>query len=91
MLGRLNGAGFIHLLQTGEFTPHFSSLHLDTLDLTLKILKLGSLVIVLVSLGDCFLAETTSLEVLLIKHALGAGKLIIQVKVLLGPNNKKLC
>ena len=90
LLSSFSGASFVHLLKTSKFTPHLSSLDLDALDLTLEILQLRSLVIVLVSLGDCFFAKATSLEVLLIKHALGASKLIVQVKVLLGPNKTRI-
>lgn len=50
-------------------------------------MELSTLVVVLVTLGNSFFSETSSLEVLLVKHALRAGKLVVQVQVLLGPIN----
>jgi hypothetical protein len=52
-------------------------------------LKLSSLVIVLVSLADSFVTQAASLVVLLVEHALRAGQLVVEVKVLLGPIKRK--
>jgi len=62
-------------------------LDLDTFDLTFEVLKLGPLVAVLVTLGDGFFTQASSLEVFLIKEALGAGKLVIQVQVMLSSSS----
>lgn len=85
MASGLVGPGLVHLLKTGQLAPHLGPLHFDTLDLTLKILELSSLVVVLVTLGHSLFSQASGLEILLIEHALRAGQLVIQVQVLLGP------
>lgn len=85
LVGSLSGSLFVHLLQASKFTPHLSTLNFDALNLTLEVLELGTLVVVLVTLGDGLLAQAASLEVLLIEEALGAGKLVVKIKVLLSP------
>ena len=85
----LVGPALIHLLKTGELAPHLGPLHFDTFNLTLKILELSSLVVVLVTLGHSLFSQASSLEILLIEHALRAGQLVIQVQVLLGPTHIK--
>ena len=85
LLGGLGGTSLIHLLQTGKLSPHLGSLDLDALDFSLEVLELSSGVVVLIALGDGFLTKAASFEVLLIEESLGAGKLVVEVKVLLGP------
>ena len=85
LIGSLSGPLLVHLLQAGELTPHLSALNLHAFDLALEILELSALIVVLVTLGDSLLAQAASLEVLLVEQALGAGQLIVEVEILLGP------
>ena len=79
----------VHLLQTGELSPHLSTLHFDSLDLSFEILELGASIVVLVSLGNSIFSQSAGLEVFLVQKTLGTGKFVVQVEVLLGPTGQK--
>ena len=84
LLSSLRRARLVHLLKTGELSPHLGALHLHALDLALQVLQLGPLVVVLVTLLHGVFSQASGFEVLLIQKTLGTGKFIVQVQVLLG-------
>jgi len=43
----------------------------------------------MVALGNGLFAQAACLEVFLVKHALGAGEFVVQIQVLLRPNQKE--
>lgn len=85
MVSSLDTSSLVHLLEAGELSPHLSPLHLDALDFSFEVLELSARIVVLISLLNGILSEAASLEVFLVQEALGAGELVIQVEVLLGP------
>jgi hypothetical protein len=89
LVSSFSGAVLVHLLKASDLSPHLSALHFDRLDLALKIVEGGSGIGVRVSLLNSLVAETASLEVLLIKEAFRSGKLVIQIEVLLGPTRRQ--
>lgn len=88
LLGRLGGASLVHLLQTGELSPHLGALHLNALDLALQVLQLSPLIVVLVALLHSIFSQTTGFKVLFVQKTLGSGHFIVQVQVLLGSGKK---
>ena len=58
---------------------------LNSFDLTLQVLELGSSAVIGVSFGDGLFAEAASLKVLLIEQTLGSRQFVTQVEALLGP------
>jgi hypothetical protein len=73
------------ILKVGDFSPHFSTLNLNCLNITLKLLELSTEVSILITLGNTLVSETVSFEGLLIKHASSTGSFFSQVDSLLGP------
>ena len=73
------------ILKVGDFSPHFSTLNLNCLYITLKLLELSTEVSILITLGNTLVSETVSFEGLLIKHASSTGSFFSQVDSLLGP------
>lgn len=77
----------VHVLKTAKLAPHLGALYFYAFNFTFKILQLCALVVVLVSFGNSLFTDSSSFEVLLIKHSLGSCHLIVQVQVLLCPIN----
>ena len=87
LLPSFTSSRLVHFFQTSDFSPHFCPLDLDSFDLTLQVGQLVSLVCVLVTLLNSFVAEAACFKVLLIEHSLRSGELVIQIEVCLGPSN----
>jgi len=72
------------IFKVGDFSPHFSTLNLDSFYITFKLLELSTEVGILVSLGNTLVSKTSSFEGLLIKHTSSTGGFLRQIDSLFG-------
>lgn len=84
LIARLCSFCFVVFLEVVDFSPHLSSLVLDTFNLSVEISSLSTEVGNLITFCNGFISQTASFKEFLVKKAFGSLKFVIQVQVLLG-------